>query len=110
MQLNRDFEIYRWFMPILLHTDFLHIITNVLTQLIVGGFIEQIFGRWRTLAVYVCAGIGGILFGCLISDDVSVGASGAIFGICGALVCFRFCRDTFLETLKKNNTHIRLDG
>lgn len=86
MQLNSEFQFHRWFMPLLLHVDFMHITLNLLGQLIVGGFIERVFGFWRTLGIYVMSGIGGLLLGCLINDKISVGASGAIFGLCGALV------------------------
>lgn len=73
-------------MPMLLHVDFMHITFNLLSQLIIGGFIERIFGPWRTLGIYVISGVGGTLLGCLINDKISAGASGAIFGICSALV------------------------
>ena len=73
-------------MPIFLHADFMHITLNLISQLIIGGFIERIFGFWRTFAIYFISGIGGTLFGCLVNDKISVGASGAIFGICAALV------------------------
>jgi len=86
MQLNSELDIYRWIMPMLLHVDFMHITFNLLSQLIIGGFIERIFGFWRTFGIYVISGIGGTLLGCLINDKISAGASGAIFGICSALV------------------------
>eukprot|EP00826_Nyctotherus_ovalis_P031206 TRINITY_DN2490_c0_g1_i18.p3 TRINITY_DN2490_c0_g1~~TRINITY_DN2490_c0_g1_i18.p3 ORF type:complete len:122 (+),score=5.70 TRINITY_DN2490_c0_g1_i18:534-899(+) len=86
MQLNSSFEFYRWFMPMFLHVDFMHITFNLLSQLIIGGFIERIFGFWRTLGIYIISGVGGTLLGCLINDKISVGASGAIFGLCSALV------------------------
>lgn len=69
-----------------LHVDFMHITFNLLSQLIIGGFIERIFGFWRTFGIYVISGVGGTLLGCLINDKISVGASGAIFGLCSALV------------------------
>jgi len=90
MQLNSHLQPYRWFMPIFLHADFLHIAMNILSQLIIGGFIERVFGFTRTMIIYLISGIGSILFGCLINDTVSVGASGAIFGLCSALVFLLF--------------------
>lgn len=38
------------------------------------------------MVIYLISGIGGILFSSLINDDMSVGASGAIFGLVGAIV------------------------
>ncbi len=51
-----NFEFYRWFMPILLHGDFMHITVNVLSQLIIGGIIERFFGFWRTAVIYLLSG------------------------------------------------------
>ena len=92
------FEPYRWVMPILLHASCIHVLMNLLSQLILGSFIEPILGMTRAALIYFVSGyalgptcrLGGVLFGCLYSDSLSVGASGALYGWCGALVsqCF----------------------
>ena len=89
------FQPYRWIMPMFLHANFLHLIMNTFAQFILGALIESIIGFHRIAAIYLLSGyvsyitslsLGGTLFGCLINDSMSVGASGAIFGLCGALV------------------------
>ena len=79
---------YRWLMPIFLHGDFLHITMNLMSQLILGAMMEKVLTLYRACIIYFISGVGGTLFGCLINDQKSVGASAAIFGLCGAFVHF----------------------
>ncbi len=76
-------------MPVLfwqvLHAGILHLASNLFFQCRVGFTMEQYWGTGRFAAVYVIAGFGGALFSCVTSPTVlSVGASGALFGILGA--------------------------
>lgn len=80
-------EWYRFIMPIFLHAGFLHILMNLVAQLIIGSMIEMLLSSARSFTIYILSGIGGVLLGCLLSKDFSVGASGAIFGLCAAFVC-----------------------
>jgi membrane associated rhomboid family serine protease len=51
-----------------------------------GTLLEQVIGRWRFLLLYIGSGIAGSAGALLLSPNaVTVGASGAIFGILGAL-------------------------
>lgn len=75
-------------MPIFLHAGFLHLMMNVMSQIIIGAMMERVLTLYRTAAIYFISGIGGTLCGSLINDNISVGASGAIFGLCGAFVFF----------------------
>ena len=79
-------EWYRFFMPIFLHADFLHLAMNLISQLVIGSMLERILTLYRTCAIYFLSGIAGTLLGCIMSTDLSVGASGAIFGLSGAFV------------------------
>jgi rhomboid protease GluP len=72
-----------------LHFGILHIGFNMYVLFQIGPFIETVFGRARYLVIYLCAG----LFGSLVSvwihpTSVGAGASGAIFGLYGALFGF----------------------
>lgn len=80
---------YRLFMPILLHSSLMHIFSNMLTLIIVGPFVEQLFGRVKYLIIYIVAGIWGNLLTFIFDPNpnvVSVGASGALFGLFGAMI------------------------
>src|SRR5690348_1804193 len=69
-----------------LHANFFHIAVNMWSLYIVGTILEQVIGRWRFLLLYLVSGIAGSA-GALVwsPDKPTVGASGAIFGILGAL-------------------------
>jgi membrane associated rhomboid family serine protease len=71
-----------------LHGSILHIAFNMYVLYALGPTLERILGHSRFLILYVLAAIGGGVASYLISDmnTVSVGASGAIFGLMGALV------------------------
>jgi membrane associated rhomboid family serine protease len=70
------------------HVEIWHIATNMLALFILGPPTEQILGRARFLAVYVAGALGGSTTVMLLSDPAgsTVGASGAIFGLLGALL------------------------
>jgi membrane associated rhomboid family serine protease len=69
-----------------LHASFLHIALNMYSLYFVGSILEQVIGRWRFVLLYFVSGIAGSA-GALVWSPTqpTVGASGAIFGILGAL-------------------------
>ena len=69
-----------------LHANFLHIAVNMWSLYVVGTILEYAIGRWRFLLLYLVSGIAGSA-GALVWSPLqpTVGASGAIFGILGAL-------------------------
>lgn len=71
-----------------LHGSILHIAFNMYVLFSLGPTLERILGHVRYLALYLLAAIGGGVASYAFSDmrTVSVGASGAIFGLMGALV------------------------
>jgi membrane associated rhomboid family serine protease/tetratricopeptide (TPR) repeat protein len=79
-------DYWRLVMPMFLHGGWLHILGNSYALYILGPILERVYGYGRYATIYVAAGIGGALLSMTASKDVSVGASGAIFGIAGAMV------------------------
>jgi membrane associated rhomboid family serine protease len=70
-----------------LHYGPAHLATNMLSLYFVGSVLEQVLGRWRYLLLYLVAGVGGSAGALLVTpDSPTVGASGAIFGVLGALL------------------------
>ena len=69
------------------HVQVLHIAFNMLALFFLGPMLENVLGRWRFLAVYLVSGMCGSAAVMLLSDPNSqtLGASGAIFGLMGAL-------------------------
>jgi membrane associated rhomboid family serine protease len=74
-----------------LHAGLLHLGTNMITLYIVGTPLERALGPVRYLTVYLLSALGGSLLSVWLSPQFSigVGASGAIFGLFGALVVLR---------------------
>jgi rhomboid protease GluP len=89
-------EAWRLLTPVFLHAGILHIGVNMYSLWALGPAVERFFGHARFLAVYLLSGIGGVLLSLVLSPDPSVGASGAIFGLLGALATFLYLhRATF---------------
>lgn len=77
--------IWRLFTAILLHAGIMHIASNLFFQLRMGYVTEARWGSWRWLSIYVLAGLMASLWSTVLGPkSVSVGASGALFGIVGA--------------------------
>ncbi len=76
-----------------LHSGLIHIGVNMMSLYFLGRFIEFALGSWRMLVVYmvslVAAGLGVIYYS-TNPDVATVGASGAIFGLFGALFAIGF--------------------
>ena len=70
-----------------LHFGFLHIAVNMYVLFQVGLLTEFLFGKTRYLLIYLAAGIAGNIAGLYLHPyGVEAGASGAIFGVYGALL------------------------
>jgi membrane associated rhomboid family serine protease len=70
-----------------LHGGFFHIIGNMLFLWIFGDNVEDAFGHWKYLGVYLLSGIFGSLLHAMLapgSQTPTIGASGAISGVMGA--------------------------
>ncbi|MFP7253295.1 rhomboid family intramembrane serine protease [Terribacillus goriensis] len=81
-------EWWRIISSMFLHIGALHLLTNMLSLYYLGTLTEQIFGHRRFLFIYILGGIIGGLGSFAFSDSLSAGASGAIFGLFGALIYF----------------------
>jgi len=81
----------RWwtiFTGIYLHGSILHILFNVLWIRQLGPAVEQLFGPARLMVIFTVAGAAGFLVSNWVGYPVTIGASGAVFGLLGAIVAF----------------------
>ncbi len=80
-------EWYRIVTSGFLHADLLHLAFNMFMLWVLGSMLEPSMGKWPFLATYFMSLIAGSL-GVLILDPniVTVGASGAVFGLMGAAI------------------------
>ncbi|KAF8032971.1 hypothetical protein BT93_D1761 [Corymbia citriodora subsp. variegata] len=70
-----------------LHAGVVHLFVNMLCLAFIGFRLEQQFGFVRVATIYLLSGFGGsILSSLFIQNRISVGASGALFGLVGAMV------------------------
>lgn len=83
-----DGQWYRLVTSVFLHWTILHIGFNMLVLVMLGPTLETVFGHVRFAILFVVAGIGGAVASYCFSSlgTTSVGASGAIFGLMGALI------------------------
>jgi len=79
---------YRFFTPIFCHGSPTHLLMNSLSLSSIGPEIEKLYGQERMLTTYFIAGVAGNYASYLGSPSPSLGASGAIFGLVGAMGIF----------------------
>ncbi|WP_090947388.1 rhomboid family intramembrane serine protease [Parageobacillus thermantarcticus] len=96
-------EWWRFFTPIFLHIGFLHLLMNTFALYYLGMAVERLYGSWRFFFIYFTAGFFGTLGSFLFTASLSAGASGAIFGLFGALLYFgTVYRHLFFQTIGTN--------
>lgn len=82
-------EVYRLVTSNFLHGGIIHIAFNMYALYSIGPQIEEIYGKWKYICIYFLAGIGSsFLSYYMLPNTLSIGASGAIFGLLGALFIF----------------------
>lgn len=84
-------EWYRLFSAMFLHFGAEHLISNMFMQYFLGDMLLRALNQWKFAFIYLLAGIGGNVTSLgmmLVTGDLAVaaGASGAIYGIIGALL------------------------
>ncbi len=89
-------QLWRFVTPMFLHGSLLHIGFNMYALVIIGLPLEKRFGHLRFLLLYLSGAFAGNVFSFLLTDNPSLGASTAIFGLLGAEAVFLYRhRDLF---------------
>ena len=94
-------QMYTIFTSMFIHAGFAHIIGNMLVFFFIGTALEERIGSKKFIIIYILSGICGALVHSLTDLGSSIpllGASGAIFGIMGALV-YAYPRDEIVMPL-----------
>jgi len=90
------------FTAIYLHGGILHIFFNMIWLRNIGYAVEDFFGLSRAFIIFTVAGVAGFLASDLLQVPFTVGASGSIFGLLGALIFYgRHRGGTFGEALMR---------
>lgn len=109
----RQGEWWRLLSATVLHASVLHIFMNSVVLWNLGTFMERLLGWGRFLTLYVLSGLLGSVLGTLLAPllkfGLSVGASGALFGLLGASAVLAFrppagMPELLVQNLKKNAT------
>jgi len=96
-------QFYRWLFAMFLHGGILHISLNMLALYYVGPLVEKVYGKSKFLIIYFVSGICSSILSSMFLTTVSIGASGAIFGLLGAVLVFAFNMRKFIgKELLKN--------
>ena len=85
-------EYWRAVMPMFLHLSLVHLLLNLYALCLFGPELERLCGCGPFALTYVSAGTAGSLGSMLMSRQIGAGASGAVLGICGALLVSRYVR------------------
>ncbi|MFP4178276.1 MAG: rhomboid family intramembrane serine protease, partial [Acholeplasmataceae bacterium] len=92
-------EYYRMVTAMFLHGGILHFVLNMLVLYYLGGHLERLVGPFRYTILYFASGLLSSVFVLLFSDPrtITIGASGALFGIIGGLLMLTFLRPTWFS-------------
>lgn len=85
--INRG-EYYRLITCMFLHGGIIHVVLNMYALNSLGPLVETVYGRRKYILIYFLSGIVSSIFSYKFSSGISVGASGAIFGLLGATLVF----------------------
>ena len=80
-----------WWTPITaiyLHGGLLHIFFNMMWVRQLGPVVEDLFGPFRLFAIFTVAGITGFIASTLAGHELTLGASGSIFGLLAAAIAY----------------------
>lgn len=102
-------EWWRVFTAMFLHFGLAHIVFNMLALYVNGLLVERLFGSVAFLLLYIVSGLSGSIASLFWHPNInSAGASGAIFGVIGALLAFMVNPKTRLPasvvTAQRNST------
>ena len=90
--LSRDLvlhgQVWRLLTAMFLHGGIEHLFGNAVGLFILGMAAEHAFGKLEMAGIYFVSGLLGSAFSIVVNPGPGVGASGAIFGLLGAMIVF----------------------
>jgi rhomboid protease GluP len=73
---------------IYLHGNLVHLVFNIISIRVLGPSVEEQYGPARTMVIFTAGGVVGFAASNFVGYEVTLGASGAIFGLLGAMVAY----------------------
>ena len=95
-------EYYRLITSGFLHGNLLHLTLNCYALYIICSQVESDMGRTKFIIIYLFSLLMGSLMSITLSSYPSIGASGAIFGLMGSLLCFGYYYRIYLGNVLKS--------
>ena len=100
----RSGEYYRLLTGTFLHANIIHLFCNMYALYILGTQLESFVGKIKFLIIYIFSALTGSLLSLIfLNNGISIGASGAIFGLTGALIYFGLHYRVYLGSVVKTN-------
>ena len=96
-------EYYRLLTGAFLHANIIHLCCNCYALYVLGTQVEIYLGKIKYIIIYILSALSASLFSMIFAKNTaSIGASGAIFGIMGALLCFGYYYRVYLGNVLKS--------
>lgn len=96
-------EYYRLLTGAFLHANIIHLCCNCYALYVLGTQVESYLGKIKYIIIYILSALSASLFSMIFAKNTaSIGASGAIFGIMGALLCFGYYYRVYLGNVLKS--------
>lgn len=94
-------QVYRLITAAFTHESIFHLLMNMYALYIIGSQVETYIGKYKYTIIYFFSAITGCLLSCVVNTSWSLGASGAIFGLMGALCYFGYHYRLYLDNALK---------
>lgn len=94
-------QLYRLISCAFLHIGIIHLLVNMYSLYIIGTQIENYLGKGKFVFIYLFSAITASLMSIIFSNNISAGASGAIFGLLGSLLYFGYYYRVYLSSVLK---------
>ena len=90
--LTKSGEYYRLITSAFVHIGIAHLVLNMYSLFVIGTNIEYFYGKVKYIIIYLYSALMGSLFTVVLSstNTIAAGASGAIFGLLGAMLYFGY--------------------
>ncbi len=96
-------QYYRILTATFIHANIFHLLFNCYALYVIGIQLESFLGRFKFLLIYLFSCITSSAMSLIfLGNNVSVGASGAIFGLMGSLVYFGYHYRVYLGNIVRN--------
>lgn len=101
--LTKNGEYFRLLTCAFLHIGIVHLLFNMYALYVIGPQVESFFGKFKFILIYLLSAISASTLSLIFNDNaISAGASGAIFGLLGALLYFGYYYRVYLGNVLKS--------